>query len=134
MNVLRHAFRSLLRSPGFSAVAVITLALGIGLNTAMFSLINTFLFKPLTYPASQELFQLQRSTARQRDESHSAPNIERIQQESVDFAETATYRHWGFTLSGADRPAEMLNALRVSSNFFNVLRITPEIGRNFLPE
>lgn len=134
MNSLRHALRSLLRTPGFTGVAIITLALGIGLNTAMFSLINTLVFKPLSYPASHELFQLQRATARERDGSHSGPNIERILQESADFAELAPYRHWGFTLSGSDRPAEMLNALRVSANFFGVLRVKPELGRDFRPD
>ncbi|MET0659318.1 MAG: hypothetical protein ABW110_14305, partial [Steroidobacteraceae bacterium] len=71
---LRYAARSLRRAPGFAAVAVITLALGIGANTAMFSVLNTYLFRPMPYPQSDQLVQVFRTSIHSDSWPHSAAN------------------------------------------------------------
>ncbi|MEO6994857.1 MAG: ABC transporter permease [Lacunisphaera sp.] len=130
---LRFATRQLVKAPGFTIIALVTLALGIGLNTAMFSLINVYLLQPLKFPDSQNLYFVQRATPQQHG-SHSPAAVEEIKHGSADFAQLAVDRHWGFTLSEPNHPAERVHSLRVSSNYFNVLGVKPELGRNFLPE
>ena len=74
MRNVRFAIRQLAAAPGFTAVAVLTLALGIGLNTAMFSILNTFLLRPPPYLEPDRLFRLDRTSAQQQDGAHPAPN------------------------------------------------------------
>jgi len=62
LSSLRHAFRSLARTPGFTAIALVTLALGIGMNSAMFSMLNGFLLRPLSYPQVEQVFRLDRAS------------------------------------------------------------------------
>ncbi|HEY4249404.1 MAG TPA: ABC transporter permease [Lacunisphaera sp.] len=130
---MKHALRSLARTPGFTAIAILTLALGIGLNTAMFSLINSLLLQPLKFPESQNLYVLQRSTAQQTG-SHAPAAVEEIKRGSAGFAQLAVYRNWAFTLSEPHRPAEVVPSHRVSANYFEILGIKPELGRSFLPD
>jgi putative ABC transport system permease protein len=134
MRAVRHALRQLAGSPGFTATAVITLALGIGLNTAMFSVLNTFLLRPLPYAEPDRLFQLDRASGSQHGLGHKAPNYFAIVEQSGSVAEFAGFMSWGFVVSGGGRPAEMRNALRVSSPFLDVLGVKPAIGRNFRPD
>ncbi len=130
---IRFGLRMLGKNPGFTAVAVLSLALGIGLNTAMFSLINTLLLQPLDLPEAHNLYCLNRTTAQQQG-NHSPADFYEIKNRSADFAQIATVRGWGFTLSESNRPAEMVDAERVSAGFLDVLQIQPELGRGFLPE
>ena len=74
MNDLRFAFRHLLKSPGFSAIAILTLALGIGLNTSMFSLMNLLLLQPLAYPDRDHLVRIFRTTPQSQNADHPAPD------------------------------------------------------------
>ena len=131
---MKHALRSLLRSPGFTAVAVLTLALGIGMNTAMFSLLNGFLLRPLSYPQPDRLFRLDSVSRAQPNGLHAAANFNDIARASSDVAELAGARGWGFTLTEPNRPADAPRSVRVTANFFHVLGLTPELGRGFLPE
>ena len=133
MNILRHAYRSLTRTPSFTAVAIVTLALGIGLNTSMFSLINTLLLQPLNFPESHNLYLVQRTIAQQAG-SHSPAAVGEIKRNSAEFAQLAVFRNWGFTLSEPNHPAEVVNSHRVSANYFTVLGVKPELGRGFLPD
>ncbi|PYJ00106.1 MAG: hypothetical protein DME25_21475, partial [Verrucomicrobia bacterium] len=75
MNDLRFALRQLVKNPGFTAVAVLTLALGIGVNTSMFSVLNTLLFQALPYPHSERLVRLFRTSPHSRSWPHSAANF-----------------------------------------------------------
>ena len=130
---LRRTFRSLGRTPGFTAVVVVTLALGIGINTSMFSVINELLLRPLEFPEPHNLYVLQRTTAEQKG-AHSPAAAEEIRRGSADFAQLAEYRNWGYTLSDPPRPVEIVHSYRVSADYFKILGIKPDLGRLFLPE
>jgi len=131
---MKHALRSLLKSPGFTAIALLTLALGIGMNTAMFSMLNGFLLRPLSYPHAEQLFRLDRATSQRPLGDHAIANILDLARDSAGFAQLATYRYWGFTLTAPRQPADMPFSLRVTGNYFDVLGVKPEFGRNFLPD
>lgn len=131
MSSLRFALRRLAASPGFTAIAVVTLALGVGLNTAMFSVLNTVLLRPLPFPESDRLFRLDRTSAQQVDGSHRGPNYLDIERHSGEVADVAAYRGWGATVSEPGRAAEFRESLRVSPRFFDVLGIRPVLGRTF---
>lgn len=127
---MKHAFRSLLRSPGFTAVAVLTLALGIGMNTSMFSLLNGFLLRPLSYPQADQLFRLDRVSRAQPTDLHSPANFDDIVHASSELAEFAAARGWAFTLTVPDRPADSPRSVRITANFFSVLGLRPALGRD----
>ncbi len=131
MNDLRLALRILLKSPGFALISIATLALGIGLNTSMFSLMDLLLLQPLSYPDKDHLVRVYRTTPQVNNAAHSGPNWLELSKESGKFVDLAAYRQWGVTLKQADRPAVNLNALRVSWEFFPVLGMQPELGRIF---
>ncbi len=133
LREIRFGLRMLGKNPGFAAIAILSLALGIGLNTAMFSLINRLLLQPLDLPDAQNLYFLQRTTAQQQSQ-HSPAGFYEIKDQSAGFAQIAAGRGWGFTLSESNRPAEMIDAERVSAGFFEVMGVQPELGRGFLPE
>ena len=131
---LRLAFRSLAKTPGFTVVALLTLALGIGLNTAMFNIVNSMALQPLKFPDSDRLFRLDRITVQQQSGGHRAANWITIAQQGADFAKLATGRPWTFTLAEPNRTAESLHTFRASAGWFSVLGVTMELGREFLPE
>ena len=131
MNDLRFALRNLLKSPGFSVIAILTLALGIGLNTSMFSLMNLLLLQPLKYPGADHLVRVYRTTPQFQNADHSAPDWLELSREGGAFVDLAAFRLWDLNLKLADRPAVNLNYLRVSAQFFSVLGMQPELGRIF---
>src|ERR1035437_2798159 len=131
---LKFAFRQLAKSPGFTVIALVTLALGIGLNTSMFSLMNQLVLQPLPYPAKNHLIRVYRTTPQSQNAGHSAPDYLDIARGSKEFAVFAAFRMWGLTLAQADQPPVNLNALRVSAGFFGILGIQPELGRSFTPD
>ena len=133
LSHLKLAVRSLARTPGFTVIALLTLALGIGMNTAMFSMLNGFLLRPLSYPHVEQLFRLDRATPQRPYGDHSVANITDLTRDSAGFAQLAAFRYWGFTLTEPNQPADMPFALRVSANYFDVLGLKPEHGRGFLP-
>src|SRR6185295_2042690 len=132
---LRYAVRSLLKQPGFTAIAIITLALGIGANTAMFSVINAVLLRPLPYheperlvtiweeSPERDLFQIPVSFANLRDWADQTQTFEQI----------AAYTFTNLNLSGAGEPAR-LATVRASANLFSLVGAAPLVGRTFLPE
>src|SRR6478609_9199389 len=128
---LKFASRRLLKSPGFTAIALVTLALGIGLNTSMFSLMNLLVLKPLPYPAVEELTFINRTTPQTPTGSHSASDLLDIAPETRDFARVGAFRQWGYTLMPEGRPSVNFNALRVSADFFPTLGLKPYLGRWF---
>ncbi len=134
MRTLRFAVRQLAATPGFTATAVLTLALGIGLNTAMFSVLNTFLLRPLPYQQQDRLFRLDRASGQQLNLAHKGPNYFAVAEQSASIAQLAAYLPWGFTVAKPGHPAEFRPGLRVASHFLDVLGIRPALGRNFRPE
>jgi predicted permease len=131
MKSLLLAARSLAKSPGFTFVAVLTLALGIGMNTAMFGVVNDLILRPLPLPHAERLFRLDRTTSIDPHASHSLFNALELQRNSADFTDMAFYRYWGFAMAAPNHPAESLSALRVSGNFFHTLGVQPILGRDF---
>jgi putative ABC transport system permease protein len=134
MSDLRLALRQLARSPGFAFTAVLTVALGIGLNTAMFSVLNAMLLRPLSFPHTERLFVLDRIATQNNRGSFSAAEFADVARDSTGVAELTGYRSWGFNVSEPNKPADFPNSLRVSANFFTVLGVHPERGRSFFPE
>jgi putative ABC transport system permease protein len=134
LSDLKLAYRTLARTPGFTVLVVLTLALGIGLNTAMFTLLNSFLLRPLGYPRAERLFHLERETPQRPFGDHAPANFTDIASATGDVAELAGARSWGFTVTEPDKAPDSPNALRVTSNYFHVLGTRPALGRAFRPE
>lgn len=129
---LRHAGRALRRGPGFAAVAILTLALGIGANTAIFSVIRSAVLEPLPFPRPDRLVMLFESFT--ADPSFlrivSAPNFLDWQREVRAFQTSAIWEYLTFNLSG-DGASERVSGLRVSSSVFSMVGLAPEAGRTF---
>ena len=130
---LRFALRQLIASPGFTVLAIVTLGLGIGVNTSMFSLLDHLLLKPLPYANSAQLDRLYRTTAQNPAGGFSPADFLDLQRASGGYAEIAAYAARDTSLSEPGQPAEMAAALRVTGNFFSVLGTQPQLGRDFRP-
>ncbi|HEY3026114.1 MAG TPA: ABC transporter permease [Pyrinomonadaceae bacterium] len=130
---LRYGLRMMLKKPGFTAVAVITLALGIGANTAIFSVVNYVLLRPLPYPEPDRLVTFWLSTPRgMQDMEWTDQLFAFFRDRNHSFEGLAAYDGTSLTLTGRDRP-ERLEATTVTYNFFRVMRQEPLYGRTFLP-
>jgi putative ABC transport system permease protein len=131
---VRYAFRTLVRSPGFTAVVVLTLALGIGANTAIFSVVNAVLLKPLPYPHADHLVSLDTKVPGQGKDIYgramSYPDMQQVQGLTKDFAGVAAYTFTSYNYAGLGQARE-LAATVVSPNLFDVLGVTPALGRGF---
>jgi len=134
MNDLTFAFRMLARSPGFTAAAVLTLALGIGANTTIFTGVNAILLRPLPYPEPDRLVEIGEKTRQEaRANVVAYPDFLDWQEQNKAFAEMAAYQLASFNLTGADEP-ERVAGLRITANFFRTLGVKPALGRDFLAE
>ncbi|MBA2351625.1 MAG: ABC transporter permease, partial [Burkholderiales bacterium] len=135
MNDLRFALRQLLKAPGFSAAAVIVLALGIGANSAVFSLVQTLLVQPPGYANPSDVLQLFSKDKKNPNtfRSFSYPTYQDIRQQNTVFTDVMAY-----TLAmvgiGEKSDTRRVYASVVSSNYFSVMGIAPVRGRAFLPE
>src|SRR5919199_695829 len=132
---LRYAIRRLLKSPGFAAVAVGALALGIGANTAIFSVVNSVLLRPLPYPAPEQLVQLWEARPRQN-----MPRVEIAPHEFLAWAEQSqSFKQLAasvgaeYNLTGRGEPERVAGTL-VTASYFPLLGISPAHGRTFLAE
>ena len=129
---LRYAFRILRRNPGFTAAALLTLALGIGANTAIFSVVNGVLLRPLPFPKQDQLTMIwERDTDGSRTNT-GWPTFMDWSQDNHSFTGMAALSFWTPTFIGA-HDAETLNGFRASAQFFDVMGVHPEFGRGFLP-
>lgn len=128
---LRFAARMLAKSPGFTAVAVLTLALAIGVNTALFSVINGVLLNPLPYPRSEQLVTLHESKPNFGSGSISYPNFLDWQKENHTLSSMAVARPYSFSLTNLGE-AEQIQGQYVTSDFFPILGVKPVMGRNFV--
>jgi len=134
LHDLRHGMRMLARSPGFTAVAVLTLALGIGANTAIFSVVNAVLLSPLPYPQPEQIVEISRTYRGELEMSNfDATQFAFWKSHSDSFQYLAADTPVGFNLAGAGR-AKRVRALRVSTQYFHVLGVQPALGRDFLLE
>ncbi len=130
---LRYGIRMLAKSPGFTAVAIITLALGIGANTALFSVVNGVLLNPLPYGQPDRLVALYSRDANFAKSSISYPNFLDWVRDNRSFSALAAYRGDDFILMGMGEP-ERVPGEMISAHFFPLLGVKPVVGRTFLPE
>jgi hypothetical protein len=138
MNDLKFALRQLLKNPGFTAVAVLTLALGIGANSALFSVIHAVLIKPLPYQQPDRLVKVQTSVSVPGKAAitlplWSYPRLELLRDYARPFAQAAAYSTTDLTVVGGG-DAERVEAEQVSADYFDLLGLRPALGRVFLAE
>jgi len=128
---VRHSFRVLIKSPGFTIVAVLALALGIGANTAIFSVIDRVLLAPLPFPDSERIMRVQRKFPNGNGSSISIPKF-MAWRKSRTFESMAAYDFGSVSLNlgTSDRP-NPVNGMHVTANFFSVFGVTPLLGRTF---
>jgi predicted permease len=130
---LRYGLRMLARNPGFAAVAVIALALGIGANTAIFSVVNGVLLQPLPYHDPNRLMRVSETSPDFGTMSVACPNFFDWREQNRSFEGLAAFRWEDYDLTGAAQP-EHLSGKMVSAEFFRVLGINPVFGRDFDPK
>jgi putative ABC transport system permease protein len=134
---LRHAFRVLTGNPGFTTVAVAALALGIGANTAIFSVVNAVLLAPLPYPQPDRIMRIERGYKGAEDggDSVSVPKFMAWKKANQTFSAMALYDFSGpgLNLGSGDRP-EQVKGIHVSAEYFQVFGVSPSVGRTFLPQ
>jgi putative ABC transport system permease protein len=131
MTDLRYAFRQLVKNPGFTAVAILTLALGIGACSAIFSVVNGVLLQPLDYPNANRLVVLRESQPPQFPEFSTAPpNYIDWTKQAKSFEQIAAYGGAQMNLTGEGEPQRLLG-LRATANYFDVYGIKPQLGRWF---
>src|SRR5215216_4259820 len=130
---LRYALRMLMKRPGFTSIAVLTLALGIGANTAIFSVVNGVLLRPLPYPESERLVQCYWQWARFNNTTVTATQYAFWREQIQAFEEAAAYDMTSFNLAGGREPLRV-RGMRVSEGFFRVLGVYPGLGRGFSAE
>ena len=132
---LRYGVRMLLKNPGFTAVAVIALALGIGANTAIFSVVNSLLLRPLPFEQPDRLVQVWESSAKlgRNEIPASFPNFADWRDQNHVFEQVVAYADWTFNLTGTAEPERLRSAI-VSPAFFAMLGIKPIMGRTLLPD
>jgi predicted permease len=130
---IRYGIRMVTKSPGFALIAILTLALGIGANTALFSVVNGVLLNPLPYEQPDRLVAVYSKTNEFSHSSISYPNFLDWAREQHSFSEMAAFRQDDYNLTGMGEP-ERLKAEMTSANFFSLLGVKPVVGRLFLPE
>jgi len=132
---LRYGARMLRKNPGFTLIAVVTLALGIGANTAIFSVVNAVLLRPLQYADPDRLVQVWQNFPQSgaNQVTVSAPEFLDYKDQNRVFERIAAFRPQGFTLTGGAEP-ELIFGIRISADLFPALGVTPALGRTFLPE
>jgi predicted permease len=128
---IRYGLRMLAKSPGFTAVVVLTLALGIGANTAIFSVVSAVILQPLPFPDANRLVSLRGIDLRNGEgRALSYPDFIDLRTQSRTIESAAAYTDSSFTLTGAGEPLH-LDAEIVSASLFDVLRVAPKLGRTF---
>ncbi|HYP26690.1 MAG TPA: ABC transporter permease [Blastocatellia bacterium] len=129
---LRYGIRMLLKKPGFTLVAVLTLAIGIGANTAIFSVIDAILIRPLPFPDSDRMVLAYTKTSRVPQQFVSYPDFQDWREQSRSFEQMSAFATQSVNLTGEDEPARVRGGF-VSENFLRLVGVEPEAGRGFLP-
>jgi putative ABC transport system permease protein len=134
LNDFRYALRQLIKAPSFTAVAIITLALGIGACTAIFSVVNTVLLRPLDYPDPDRIVNIRETNLPQFPEfSVSPPNYLDWQKQTRSYEYLAAYSGAGMNLTGEGEPQRLVG-IKATANYFDVFGMKPVLGRMWLPE
>jgi putative ABC transport system permease protein len=130
---LRYGWRSLVKNPGFAGVALLTLALGIGANTAIFTFVDAILLKPLPYQDADRIVRVMEKPPMGERNGISTLNFLDWQKDNAVFDYMAAQTGGSVTLTGASEPVQLRGA-RVSAHFFDIFKIRPALGRTFLPD
>jgi putative ABC transport system permease protein len=133
---MKYALRTLWNDRGFAAMAVLSLAIGIGANTAIFSLVSGVLLRPLDFPDPQRLVAIAISTQQFRNGEPLPINLGQLvewRKRTHSFEGIGAYRNARMSLTGEGRP-ELIPGAQVSANFFDVLGVHPRFGRSFLDQ
>lgn len=132
---VRYTVRQLRKAPGFTTVALLTLAIGIGASTALFSVVDTVLLRPLPYVHPEELVTVTETLPGMGTDEIgvAAGEYQDYRSQNRSFSQVAAYQSQGFNLTGAGQPLR-INAARVSASAFSLLGVSPEIGRSFREE
>ncbi|HET6851410.1 MAG TPA: ABC transporter permease [Pyrinomonadaceae bacterium] len=131
---VRYSLRMLMKHKGFTVVAALTLALGIGVNTAMFSVLNTFLFRSLPYPQSERLIRVWRTSPHSQNWPHSPANFFDQHDQNTVFEKLAAFNFTSRNLTEQGHTAERLLSLAATADFFPLMEVAPAHGRVFKPE
>jgi putative ABC transport system permease protein len=131
---LRYGMRVLLKQRGFTLVAVLTLAFGIGVNTAMFSAVNTLLLQSLPYPDANRLVRVYRTSPQSQGWEHSLPDFNDIVAQSSELESLAVYSWWTCSFTEPGQPAEGIPGAAASASLFATLDVQPALGRGFTAE
>jgi putative ABC transport system permease protein len=134
LNDLRYALRQLLKAPSFTAVAILTLALGIGACSAIFSVVNTVLLRPLDYPAPNRIVIIRETQLPQFPEfSVSPPNYQDWEKQTKSYEYLAAYSGAGVNLTGEGEPQRLIG-VKATAHYFDAYGVKPVLGRMLLPE
>ncbi len=135
MHSLHHAFRTLLKSPGYTVVALVTLALGIGANTSMFTLVDTLFFQTVPFAEADRLLSVIGTTRENPRDGFSFAELDEVRAQAAGpgkaFETVTAYTYWNNTLAEADRPAERLLSIDATADFFTTFRVQPMLGRAY---
>ena len=131
---VRFAIRSLRRNPGFVLIAIITLGLGIGANTSMFSVLNAVLLRPLPYADPDHLERIYRATPQNSRGAVSPADYLDLKSKMSGYGEIAAYGPADMSLSQPGAPPDMVDGARTSTNLFSILGVMPQLGRDFRPD
>ncbi len=130
---LRFALRQLAKSPGFTGIALVTLALGIGFSASSFSITNALLLRDVSYPEADRLVRIFRTSRQSESLPHAGANLLDIREAVTSFSATAMFNRDSYALGEPGQPAEQVAGLSASAGFLDVLRVQPALGRGFAP-
>jgi predicted permease len=133
LNDIRYGIRTLRKNPGFTLVAVLTLGLGIGANTAIFSAVNAVLLGPLPYPGAHRLVRVWSTSDRFPHDVSSYPDFKDWSDQNHGFGQMGAYAERSFNLSGGDHP-ERIHGLEASAGLLEMMGVRPILGRGFSPD
>ena len=131
LNHLRLAFRIIAKSPGFSIVAILTLALGIGLSASSFSLANAFLLRNAPYPEPERLLRIFATSRLSTSDAHAPGNLIDLREAATSFSGFSLYCGDAYTYGESGQPVEQVQGLAATADFFDVLGVHPSLGRGF---
>src|ERR1041384_5123386 len=130
---IRYGLRMVVANPSFSLIAILALALGIGINSSIFSIVNGVLLKPLSYKEPDQLVRIWEKWGGFDQGSVAYLNFKDWRERNQSFDKVAAYRWGGFNLTGGDQP-ERISGRQVSSEMLSVLSVAPALGRDFRPD
>jgi putative ABC transport system permease protein len=133
-NDVKHALHLFIKSPGFTVAAVSALALGIGANTAIFTVVNAVLLKPLSYPDAERIVEFELTSPEGKDAIASIPKFQNWQQQTSVFKDVAAYDFAGPGFNITDDRPEQVHGLHVSESYFRVFGAPVLLGRTFTPQ